>query len=265
MDYFITDQKVGYAGVVQCLADRYLSRNDSRLHLQSTVQEIIWNDSCVCVVTSESSALQRYCAPYAIVTFSVGVLKAKSVKFIPELPQAKQNAINLLYDGLYLKIFLEFEQSFWQTDVNFILHADPERGHFCHFQSLAQDLTGHPSILMATVTGRWATAVYNQTVNVTKTQIMQILQKLYGSQIPDPISITVPDWGVNPLFMGMYSDFPPGYEHLRKDLVSHTGRVYFGGEAASDDYSAFVHGAYFSGIDVAKQVIDSLKSEKSLP
>lgn len=263
MDYFITDQKVGYAGVVQCLANRYLTKDDSRLHLNSVVKEILWNDSCVCAKTSESGTLQQYCAPYAIVTFSVGVLKAKTVKFTPDLPQAKQKAINLLYDGLYLKIFLEFNKTFWQTDVNYIFHADPERGHFYHFQTLSQDLTGHPNILMATVTGRWAAAVYNQTADATKSQIMNILQKLYGSQVPDPISITIPDWGVNPFFMGMYSDLPPGYGHLRKDLVSRAGRLYFGGEATNDDYSAYVHGAYFSGIDVANEVICSFKSLQS--
>lgn len=261
VDFFVTDQKSGYAGVVQCLADRYMTKGDSRLHLQSVVKELEWSDQCVCATTAESGTLKRYCAKYAIITFSVGVLKSKTVKFTPELPQAKQNAFEYLYDGLYLKIFLEFEEIFWPTDANYILHADKERGHFCHFQSLPEDFPGQPSILLATVTGRWAAAVYNQTSNTTQSQIMQILRKLYGSQIPDPVSITVPDWGVNPHFMGMYSDFPPGYGHLRADLVSPVGRVYFGGEATNDNYSAYVHGAYFSGIDVANQVIASLKNE----
>ena len=260
MDFFVTDQKVGYAGVVQCVADRYLTSNDSRLHLQSVVKEIVWNDTCVCATTTEAGTLRRYCAPYAIATFSIGVLRAKTVKFTPDLPQEKQNAINNLYDALYLKIFLEFEETFWQTDVNYIFHADPDRGHFFHFQSLSQDLPGS-NILMATVTGRWATAVYNQTTDATKSQIMQVLRKVYGSQIPDPVGVTIPDWGINPFYMGMYSDFPPGYEHLREDLVSHAGRVYFGGEATNDKYSAYVHGAYFSGIDAANQVIYSLRND----
>ena len=88
---------------------------------------------------------------------------------------------------------------------------------------------------------------------------MQVLQKLYGSQIPDPVSITIPDWGVNPHFMGMYSDFPPGYGHLRDGLVSPAGRLYFGGEATNSDYNGYLHGAYFSGIDVANQIIGMMK------
>ena len=258
-DYFVTDQKVGFVGVVQCLADRYLTSGDSRLHLQSVVKEIEWSDQCVCATTAESESLRRYCAPYAIVTFSVGVLKSKIVKFTPELPQIKQNAFDHAYDALFLKIFLEFDETFWPIDANYILHADEERGHFCIFQSLPQHFPGQPSILLATVTGRWAAAVYDQTSNATQSQIMQVLQKLYGSQIPDPVSITIPDWGVNPHFMGMYSDFPPGYGHLRDDLVSPAGRLYFGGEATSSDYNGYLHGAYFSGIDVANQIIGMMK------
>ena len=216
----------------------------------------------MCATATESKSLKHYCAPYAIVTFSVGVLKSKTVNFTPELPHAKQKAFKYLYNGLYLKIFLEFEETFWPIDANYILHADEKRGHFCHFQSLSQDFPpGQPSILLATVTGRWAIAVYNQTPNTTQSQVMQVLRKLYGSQIPDPVSITIPDWGVNPQFMGMYSDFPPGYGHLRADLISPAGRLYFGGEATNDKYSGYVHGAYFSGIDVANQVIASSKNE----
>ena len=48
----------------------------------------------MCAVTLEAGSLKQYCAPYAIVTFSVGALKAKTAKFTPELPKEKQNAID---------------------------------------------------------------------------------------------------------------------------------------------------------------------------
>ena len=194
----------------------------------------------------------------AIVTISIGALKADTITFIPALPQRKQAAINFSYNGLFLKIYLEFEDTFWPTDANYVIHADPQRGHFVHFLSLTQHITGNPNILLATVTGKWAMAVYNQDVDETKSQIMGVLRTLYGRQIPDPISITIPDWKTNPLFMGMYSSYPPGYMHYWKDLLTNAGRVYFGGEATSMKYNGYVHGAYFSGIDVAIQVINSL-------
>ena len=60
--------------------------------------------------------------------------------------------------------------------------------------------------------------------------------------------------------MGMYSNYPPSYEHLYKDLASPAGRLYFGGEAINERYNGYVHGAYFSGIDVANQI---LKNERA--
>ena len=95
---------------------------------------------------------------------------------------------------------MEFEETFWPTDADYIFRADPLRGH-CQFS--VSDTTYY-SILLASVTGQQAMTVYHQTVEETKFQIMHVLKMLYGSQIPDPISITIPDWGTNPLFMGIH-------------------------------------------------------------
>ena len=72
------------------------------------------------------------------------------VRFVPDLPEAKKNAIDYLDFVLYLKIFLEFEEIFWEeeTYVDSILHVDPVRGHFVQFQPL----TKTTPVLFATVT-----------------------------------------------------------------------------------------------------------------
>ena len=160
-DYFVTDQKEGFVKVVKCLASDFLVENDHRLHLGSTVVEIDWSSSdCVCVTTRENGALQEYCAPYAILTFSLGVLKSNTVRFVPELPSAKRSAIDtwIFAFGLYLKIFLEFEEIFWKEEVNDdYLRIDSMRGHFVEFKSLSNTTP----ILFTTVTGEVAKSVYS--------------------------------------------------------------------------------------------------------
>ncbi|MBT4777974.1 MAG: FAD-dependent oxidoreductase, partial [Rhodobacteraceae bacterium] len=52
-------------------------------------------------------------AKYVILTVSTGVLAAEHIKFIPQLPKWKLEAINLLPTGLLNKIGLEFDTS-WQ-------------------------------------------------------------------------------------------------------------------------------------------------------
>ena len=91
--------------------------------------------------------------------------------------------------------------------------------------------------------------------------IMKGLRQIYGDDIPDPISVTIPDWWVNPLFRGTYSNLPPGLSTAKRlPLLQPAGRLHFSGEATSDKYSGYLHGGYFSGIRAAKEVLN-LKQE----
>ena len=261
-EYFITDQKFGYKKILDCLVQDVLSANDKRIHFNSVVRSVNWSDDCVCVTTDENNtAMQQYCAPYAIITFSVGVLKSNSVHFDPPLPQSKIDAMKNLSDAFYLKIFLEFETIFWDTGIDYILHVDPVRGNYIHFQSLARYPATWPSVLIATVIGKNAEAVYVQSKEKTTADIMLILRKIYGQKLADPVNVVIPDWGINPYYKGMYSLVRVGYsEHDKKQLAAPLGRLYFGGEATSGCCSAYVHGAYLSGIDVANAILTNNRS-----
>ena len=265
INYLVTDQEEGFVKVVRCLADEVLtSMSDPRLHLGSTVTEVDWsNPQCVCVTSRENGTLRDYCAPHAILTFSLGVLKSDAVSFVPELPQAKRNAITSLDYILYLKIFMEFQEVFWKKEIgtDSVLRVDPVRGHYVQFQPLG----GPTPVLFFTVTGDTAKQVYHQSLEETTAQIMKALRVIYGSTgVPDPISVTVPDWWVNPLYRGTYSNVPPGFgDQEMEDLQAAEGRLHFGGEATSDKYSGYVHGAYFSGIDVAKQVVREMENSNT--
>ena len=255
-DYFVSDQENGFVKVVECLADGFLTENDSRLHLDTKVTEIDWSDSeCVCVTVREAGTVREYCAPHAIVTFSLGVLKSDAVKFIPPLPIIKQKAIDKGEMGLYLKIFLEFEHIFWKGEahVDNILHVDNTRGNYVLFQPFNTSIP----ILFTTVTGEMAKMVYKQSVNKTTDQIMKVLRKIYGTLIPNPIDVHIPDWWVNPLYQGMYTTPPSGFGKAEFEaLAQPVGRLHFGGEATNIDYFGFVHGAYYSGINVANEIGD---------
>ena len=254
MDYFVTDQEEGFVKVVNCLAQEFLIRNDPRLHLESVVTEIDWSSNeCVCVTVKKrnSDSDVKYCAPNALITFSLGVLQSDVVKFIPDLPAAKKSAINAGGFCLYLKIFLEFDHIFWKGEeyVDNILRIDRIRGHYTQFQPL------NPSspILFTTLTGDLAKMVYKQSVEETTSQIMKVLRSIYGEAIPDPIEVTIPDWWVNPFYRGMYSTPSLGFE--AKALAEPVGRLHFAGEATSVRYFGYVHGGYFSGIDAANEII----------
>ena len=43
------------------------------------------------------------------------------------------------------------------------------------------------------------------------TESMEVLRKMFGNDIPDPIDIVVPDWIDDPLTYGTYTSWPTGY------------------------------------------------------
>ena len=61
-----------------------------------------------------------------IVTVPLGVLKAQRIAFAPPLPQAKQTAIQRLGFGLLDKLYLQFDDVFWDAESTWIL--TPETG-----------------------------------------------------------------------------------------------------------------------------------------
>ena len=91
---------------------------NSRLRLNEKVTLINWSDECVCVTTISNGSTKQYCASYAIVTFSIGVLQSPSVNtlFEPDLPQSKVDVINKFSMAHYLKIFAEFPSMFWGSE-----------------------------------------------------------------------------------------------------------------------------------------------------
>ncbi|SLN44507.1 FAD-dependent oxidoreductase [Pseudooctadecabacter jejudonensis] len=61
-----------------------------------------------------------------IVTVPLGVLKAGNIAFTPALPDEKQHAISQLGMGLLDKLYLRYDDVFWDADVTWI--ATPENG-----------------------------------------------------------------------------------------------------------------------------------------
>ena len=106
-----------------------------------------------------------------------------------------------------------------------------------------------------------------QNKNATSNEIMTILRKIYNESIPDPIDIVVTNWSIDPLFMGAYEAYGPGVpENIVKELLKPiNGRLHLAGSALNASHYGFVHGAYGSGVNVAKRVAEVLNAGKYNP
>ena len=264
-DFFVSDQR-GYATIIRGLANEYLTPNykgDPRLHLNEVVKKIEWKECCVCATVENSTGSNHtHCAKTAIHTFSLGTLQAGTVEFVPQLPEEKRRAIDIFDMAYYLKIFVEFPTSFWDTS-EFIGFAAHGRGYYPLIQPLDFNNgtldPSKPPILLFTVTEGEALRVSSQPKNTTLSEIHQVLKTIYGDSVPAPIDILVPDWIQNPLFHGMYPNFPvDGTDEEFENLVEPVGTLVFSGDVSDANEAGFVHGAYTSGITGARQAMGFL-------
>ncbi|PYI08389.1 polyamine oxidase [Aspergillus sclerotiicarbonarius CBS 121057] len=247
----------GYSTIIENEAATFLTNpaHDSRLRLNTPVTSIEHFANGVTVHNKDGTCVR---AAYAICTFSLGVLQNKAVTFHPELPQWKQTAIEKFNMGTYIKIFMQFEETFWPDDTQFFLYASPTtRGYYPVFQSLstANFLPGS-NILFATVVDEQAYRVERQTIDQTKAQILEVLREMFpDKQIPEPTAFTYPRWSNEPWAYGSYSNWPAGTTlEMHQNLRANTGRLWFAGEATSAPYFGFLHGAWFEGREAGENV-----------
>ena len=217
-DFFVTDQR-GYAHLARCLAEDFIDQDSSRLRLNTTVSRVEYNDTCVCAVTKDQT---KFCGNYGIVTFPIGVLLNGSVvTFVPPLSQVKTNAIRNFSSALYLKIFVEFNETFWD-DVEIIGRATNDRENYPVFEPLGKFFP-NSTILLVTLTGETAYRVAAQNRSVTRQEILDALRFMYPDFRAELLNMYIPDWASNPLSLGSYSNKKVGVnDQTFKDLVAQT-------------------------------------------
>ena len=255
--YQVTDER-GFSHIVRCLADSFLSPSDSRLHLNTVVKAIIWSDDCVCVTVSENGKSRQYCAPHAILTFSVGSLQVGTVKFDPELPPSKVYAVNHLSMARFMKIYVAFNDTFWDDEVDVIAVVNDYRGreYYPFFIPIGSFLPGKPPILEALLTGETALRVGLQDKEVTKQQIVEVLRGVYGDCVTEPVDIVCNDLAGNPFFYGDFVTYNVGINENTYDEVGATlGGLHFSGEGVFANYPRTVQAAYWSGKNSANDIL----------
>ncbi|XP_009370583.2 probable polyamine oxidase 4 [Pyrus x bretschneideri] len=229
----------GYDPIIKALA------KDIDVRLNHRVIKIL-NVSNKVMVTIEDG--RNFIADAAIITVPHGILKAKLIEFVPQLPEWKVAAISDLGVGNENKVALRFEKVFW-PNVELLGIVAPNSFACGYFLNLHK-ATGHP-VLVYMAAGRFAYDLEKLTNDAAVNFVMLQLKKM----LPDatePVQYLVSRWGTDLNSLGCYSlDLvgKPGdiYERLRAPL----GNLFFGGEAVSMDHQGSVHGAYSAGVMAA--------------
>ncbi|KAK8215855.1 putative flavin-containing polyamine oxidase [Phyllosticta capitalensis] len=253
-DNFVWDQR-GFNHWIIGESSTFLKKNDSRLLLNTKVEKIDYSSDGVTITNADGSCIS---ADYAITTFSLGVLQNEVVEFSPELPKWKKLAIETFDMGTYTKIFFQFNETFWPTDTQYFLYADPDRrGYYPIWQSLSTPgfLPGS-NIIFVTVVDDESYRVEAQTDEQTKAEALEVLRKMFPDvDVPEPIDFMYPRWSLEPWVHGSYSNWPVGVTlEMHQNLRANIDRLWFASEANSAEYYGFLHGAWFEGRDVGERV-----------
>ena len=253
-DNLVVDDR-GFNYIFKQEASTFLQQEDPRLLLNTQVTNISYSDDGVTAYNKDGSCVQ---ADYSICTFSLGVLQNDAVTFEPELPYWKQTAIQKFTMATYTKIFLQFNETFWPAETQFLLYADPTlRGWYPIWQSLSTPgFLPESNIIFVTLTNEFSYRAERQSDEQTKKEAMDVLRKMFPDRvIPEPIAFLFPRWSTEPWAYGSYSNWPPSTTlEMHENFRANVGRLWFAGEATSPTFFGFLHGAWFEGQDAGRQI-----------
>ena len=226
--------------------------------LNTRVKEIDYTYPKVQIKTSTN----EYISDYVIVTVPLGVLKKKIIKFIPELPKEKQDAINNIGVFNVNKVYLQWETPFWDNEqfIGITSHNVQKFNYFVNANKM--NSTQHALITFAY--GDEARKMEEKKDEVIIEEVMQNLKVIYGKTIPFPTSILRSNWINNVNTYGSYSfpnvdTTPLHFEHMAETVEN---KVFFAGEHTIKDYFSYSHGAYLSGFREADKIIQDYNKRR---
>lgn len=280
VDHIVCDER-GFVEIIKELGKDLV--NSKSVIFEQRVVKIQWADdqgqNTPIIVTVQqlevgSGKLQfrEYRAHAVVCTFSQGVLNHSllsrphhdddlqdtHLSFVPKLPQWKVNAIQKIQMAHYCKLFLEFDQPFWD-DVEIIYYASFKRGVWPGWQNLNKlPFFKGKNILLATLTGDVAVDMCsNYSDEQIVDQAMQVLRAMYGTKVPaKPASFIFTRWATNKWTFGSYSSYGLGSD--KEDaalLAAPVGQLYFSGEATHGVHFGTLHGALSAGQATADAVL----------
>lgn len=194
-------------------------------------------------VTAASGA--RYCAKDAIVTVSVGVLKAGRITFDPPLDTTRRAALDRLDMAHLEKVVLTWDERWFKGGATHVAAA--EDGAFPEFYDISEG-AGVPT-LVGLFGGRFSDEVATWTDEAVVAGALAALAEVYGAEVPPPTASYVTRWRDDPNVLGSYLFLPVGSSRDDVSAIAAAhGRVGFAGEATCFAHYGTVHGAMFSGI-----------------
>ncbi|HRV91885.1 MAG TPA: NAD(P)/FAD-dependent oxidoreductase [Anaerolineae bacterium] len=217
------------------------------VRLDTAVTQIEWSDTYVRLETQNGYPMTTR---QVIITVPLGVLQLGQPRFLPALPEVKQQAIDRLAMGHVTKLALHFNRSVWpeftslRTD-GFVLAWWPAGTNAA---PVLMGYTGGPAALELAALGQ------ERAIE----QGLQELSQILGDDVRSAfVAGRLVDWSTDPWSLGAYTYTPVGAGQARADLAAPLApTLFFAGEATSTNgHVATVHGAVETGWRAAAELL----------
>ena len=226
--------------------------------VDSPVMKINWKKDIIEVYTNS----KKYLSKAIILTVSNGILANQDIKFIPNLPDYKMQAVQNLPMGILNKIGVLFKEgTFKEKDIGWyvaLLGKDTENKLEIISFEIRKKEKEHMIFFFG---GKKGLDIENFPKKYYRT-IVKFIKNQFGKRIENNIiEIIHSSWRKDPYTKGSYSYALPGHSSeralLKKPLEK---KLYFAGEATMKKYYGTCHGAYISGVDAANKIISKLNN-----
>ena len=196
----------------------------------------------------------------ALITVSTNMLVCGRIVFEPELPSWKTTAAEALPLGVHNKIAI---------GLNTASAAVPESQYLTamtreHDVPVALNVRpyGYDHVVGSTV-GRFAAGLERSGQAASVEFLVEHLKAAFGSSITSCLTdrVIATAWQGDPWALGAYSAARPGQAHQRANLARAVDdRLFFAGEATSQEFFCTCHGAWLTGRRAADEIATVLRA-----
>ncbi len=226
---------------------------DVPVALGTAVTEINWQGDGVKVVTSAGTIN----AKAAILTVSVGVLAAGHIKFTPQLPVQKQEAIDGIDMAVMNYIGLHFSDDVFNSGADtYVYQQQHDENGVGYLANL-----NNTNLVYGYVGGDQAKALEKVSMDTAIAYGLDGVKSMLGNDIEKKfIKGYATACGKIPFYEGAYSAAKPGKQPMRAVLrETLADKLFFSGEATHRVQWGSVNGGLYSGRESANQAARYIK------
>jgi len=186
----------------------------------------------------ETKSGESYEADLVVLAVPLSQLKKRAIKFKPELPEKKQDALQRVSMDPAMKVFLKFKKPFWEENMGLLITAEIPR---LNWVSSAGGKSQKAHVLTSLVSGKVAEKLSKMEQKEAALLLVQDLKRCYGEQVEENFDgWAIQDWTKEEYIEGGYT-----YPNIKEELTttrkliaqSVEDKLYFVGEVTSSKFS----------------------------